>query len=121
MRKNRKISILCVILCMAMLSAMVGIPTITYAETGAGNYYENASDFGKDNYPTADGKVFAGWYQDAELQNPVRSDADFNNGGAYAKFVDEKVLTVISVVGRSNNSQREYESALVDCGGFIEV
>ena len=40
--------------------------------------------------PKEDGKVFAGWYQDAEFKKVYRD----TTGNAYPKFVDEKVLTV---------------------------
>ena len=40
--------------------------------------------------PTEDGKVFAGWYEDAAFTTPYT----VTTGQAYAKFVDAKVLTV---------------------------
>ena len=43
-------------------------------------------------YPSKDGYVFAGWYQDAAFQNPVTDTTP--ETGAYAKFVDADVLTV---------------------------
>ena len=45
-------------------------------------------------YPKAEGKVFAGWYRDAELQEPVRSSNELKEGSVYEKFVDERTLTV---------------------------
>ena len=43
-------------------------------------------------YPEETGCVFAGWYQDAEFTTPL-SDEE-TSGWAYAKFVDETVLSV---------------------------
>ena len=43
----------------------------------------------EDDIPT--GKVFGGWYADAEFTTPVASDY---TGSAFAKFVDENVLSV---------------------------
>ena len=40
--------------------------------------------------PEEDGKIFAGWYEDAEFTKVYKS----TTGSAYAKFVDEDVLTV---------------------------
>lgn len=42
------------------------------------------------------GYVFAGWYQDAACTNPIASTT--TSGKAYAKFVDEIVLTVKSQI-----------------------
>lgn len=51
----------------------------------------NVADYqGETSYPQKDGKVFAGWYQDAACTKVYME----NTGEAYAKFVDEKVLTV---------------------------
>ncbi len=41
-------------------------------------------------YPSKSGKIFAGWYTDSTCETPYME----NTGRAYAKFVDEKVLTV---------------------------
>lgn len=43
-------------------------------------------------YPSKDGYVFAGWYQDAAFEKPVSGITP--ETGAYAKFVDANVLTV---------------------------
>ena len=42
-------------------------------------------------YPTEAGKVFAGWYEDAEFTTPFMG----TTGEAYMKFVDKKVHTVM--------------------------
>ena len=41
-------------------------------------------------HPTKDGKLFAGWYTDSTCSTPYTK----NTGVAYAKFVDESVMTV---------------------------
>ena len=43
-------------------------------------------------YPTLDGYVFAGWYADEDYETPL--DKDVTSGDAYAKFIDEDVLSV---------------------------
>ena len=49
-------------------------------------------------YPTKEGYVFSGWYEDAELTTPLQ-DASVTEGFYYAKFVDERVLSVKFQVG----------------------
>ncbi len=47
--------------------------------------------FKKNNIiPKAEGKVFAGWFTDSTCTKPYTN----NSGRAYAKFIDEKILTV---------------------------
>ncbi len=41
-------------------------------------------------YPTKSGYVFAGWFEDSDFNTAYTA----NTGKAYAKFIDEKVLTV---------------------------
>ena len=41
-------------------------------------------------YPTQEGKVFAGWYQDADFETPYTE----TTGEAYAKFVDDDLMSV---------------------------
>ena len=54
-------------------------------------------------YPTQTGKVFAGWYEDEAFTTPYESTA----GEAYAKFVDENVLSVkVQAVADSQNSDK---------------
>ncbi len=45
-----------------------------------------------ETYPLKEGFVFAGWYEDAEYNTPVKNTIP--EKGAWPKFVDEKVLTV---------------------------
>ncbi|MBR4768912.1 MAG: hypothetical protein IK088_08045, partial [Lachnospiraceae bacterium] len=42
--------------------------------------------------PTKAGSLFAGWFEDAEMTTPITAPAA--NSQAYAKFVDEAVLSV---------------------------
>ena len=97
MKKIKKRSILSVMLCIMMLFTMLNVPAVSHAETPEDqNYRSDAYALWMNNKaaPVEPGKVFAGWYQDAAYENPVRGEEDFKDGGAYAKFVDEKALTV---------------------------
>lgn len=88
--------ILSVIICITMVFAMIVQSGVTYAADTTNNYYSNAKTmWEKGEYPTSEDKVFAGWYKNAGLTGAVRDASGFDaNGGAYAKFVDEKVLSV---------------------------
>lgn len=44
-------------------------------------------------YPTKEGYVFAGWYKDSSRETPVTGNTPAD--GAYAKFVNKKVLSVM--------------------------
>lgn len=41
-----------------------------------------------------DGTIFAGWYKDAEFTQKISTTADIPKDGAFAKFVDEDVMSV---------------------------
>lgn len=58
------------------------------------NYMDISSYRSADGHtaPVKEGFVFAGWYADPELTVPLEENAV--SGWAYAKFVDEKVLSV---------------------------
>ena len=59
------------------------------------DYYLDISDYrGETGYtaPQREGYVFAGWYVDEALTVPL--DRNVTEGSAYARFVNEKVLTV---------------------------
>ncbi len=43
-------------------------------------------------YPSMEGYVFAGWYQDSQFTRPISTT--MTTGNAYAKFVDDAVLSV---------------------------
>lgn len=59
-------------------------------------YVDNISSYRDSNStytaPEKEGYIFAGWYQNADCTVPV--DENVISGGAYAKYVDEDVLTV---------------------------
>lgn len=63
-----------------------------------GNHYDvstyrsSGTDGSYTSYPTKTGYVFGGWYTDAQYTVPLASDK--TTDGAYAKWVDEDVLTV---------------------------
>lgn len=71
----------------------VTLTNIVYTDNNADGKYNMEyyrSDSGK-TAPTKSGKIFAGWYTDAGYTTPVADDA--TTGYAYAKFVDEALLT----------------------------
>ena len=57
-------------------------------------YYEDISEYRGEPYtaPVREGKVFAGWYEDVNFKTPLEQTV--TEGPAYAKFVDENVLSV---------------------------
>lgn len=59
-------------------------------------YVDNISSYRDSNStytaPKKEGYIFAGWYRNADCTVPV--DENVISGGAYAKYVDEDVLTV---------------------------
>lgn len=71
-----------------MLGLVVGLlPLSAFA---SGETYNVSLYKPHGTYPTADGKVFAGWFSDEELTVPYLSE----EGNAYAKFVNGGVLGV---------------------------
>ena len=67
------------------------------------NKMTEVSAFKKNNViPTVEGKVFAGWFTDSSCTTPYTGDS----GKAFAKFIDEKILTVKAQVsgGTTANS-----------------
>lgn len=96
-----KKNILKIVICMAIVFAMLSQASVSQAADAANNPYANAdvkNYIDTKTFPEEpDGKVFAGWYKNAnfsanssvrEPNNPLGSDQ------AYAKFVDERVLSV---------------------------
>ncbi len=83
------------ILCLAMLLVAVINPIVSYAAE-PDNYLavaEYRNQGGKNIAPTApEGKVFAGWYKDAEFTKPWGENITAEK--AYAKFVNKEVLSV---------------------------
>ncbi|MBR3174158.1 MAG: glycoside hydrolase family 16 protein [Eubacterium sp.] len=53
-------------------------------------YYDVTPYKNSSSYPKQDGQLFAGWFEDEEFTEPHMEET----GKAYAKFVDEKMLTV---------------------------
>ena len=67
--------------------------TTTEVETTTSDGFYDVSEYKSTTpytYPTMEGKVFAGWYTDSTCETKYYE----NTGRAYAKFVDDKVLTV---------------------------
>lgn len=93
--KNRKKQAISMVLSLALIcSPLQGTFTVRAAAV-AGNYYSNAAELSENSeYPTEPGNIFAGWYQESSMNNPIFRDSDFVEGGAYAKFTDESVLTI---------------------------
>lgn len=98
-----KTKILCVILCIAMFISMLGLidgmNVVEAAGVDANNYCTDISEYrtgAKETwtYPTKEGYVFAGWYSDASCSKEYALSEDTDSDGAYAKFVDEDVLSV---------------------------
>lgn len=90
------------ILCMALILPSVGqLPDVQAEELTDGfksydiSTYREEQDKNADgtynDYPTIEGYVFAGWYQEDKI-TPV--DSSVTSGTCYAKFVDENVLSV---------------------------
>lgn len=65
-------------------------------QSGEVEYVDNISSYRDSNSiytaPEKEGYIFAGWYQNADCTVPV--DENVISGGAYAKYIDEDVLTV---------------------------
>ena len=67
-------------------------------------------------YPTKTGKVFAGWYTDETCIEPYTE----NTGIAYAKFIDEKVLTV-KFQKKDDNTAIRFLSSIDSCLDYQEI
>lgn len=77
-----------------LLLVIVGASVITYAIASSDNYMELSDYRSGSEYeiPEKNGKVFAGWYWDADFTEPV--SADETSGKAYAKFVAPAVFSI---------------------------
>ena len=86
-------SLLAFLLAAVMVFAMIPAVAV-HAEAETSTY--DVADFKGDKaqsawtYPTETGKVFAGWFADAEYTTPFTA----TTGEAYAKFVDAGIMTV---------------------------
>ncbi len=67
------------------------------------SYYRNGLD--EVTHPYKEGKVFAGWYEDAEYRTPYSKAK--TTGYAYAKFVDENVLSMKAQITKGTNAESE--------------
>ena len=98
-------------ICMVLLLTSLHNPILVGATDGTQNVdglftQAEVSDYrDKGTYPTKSGYVFAGWYQDATRETPVTGDTPTN--GAYAKFVNEKVLTILFQLKNGTTMQSE--------------
>ena len=85
--------------------AQVGTYNVEFKDA---NYIDISSYRSGSTYtaPTKEGKVFAGWYADAEFTTPIGKDV--KTGYAYAKFADEKLLTAKcqARVGTTESSEK---------------
>ena len=66
------------------------------------NYMDVTEYKAQGTYPTETGKIFAGWFEDAEFTTPYMEDT----GYAYAKFIDENVLTTKFQVANDGSAVR---------------
>ncbi len=64
----------------------------------------DAGDFSATNYPTVVGKLYSGWFSDAECTTP----APEATGTLHARFIPEKVLTLKSQVSDNATMQAPY-------------
>lgn len=55
--------------------------------------------------PIQEKQLFSGWYIDQNYDKPITSKSQIPAGGAYAKFVDEKVLSVNLQVKENTNGR----------------
>lgn len=97
---KKKTRLLGLIICFILVFTTIIQPNVVNAADGMDKYQEYTnvtSDFRgtKKTAPTKEGKVFAGWYQkDGDTYSTLNEvEADTAND-AYAKFTDEKVLSV---------------------------
>ena len=66
-------------------------------------------------YPTKNGMVFAGWYEDSQFKTPVATES--TSGYAYAKFVNADILSVKAqlTVGTTSKSESANLRILTAC------
>ena len=79
------------------------------------NYMDVTDYKAQGTYPTETGKIFAGWFEDADFTTPYME----NTGSAYAKFIDEDVLTTKFQIATDDTAVRFLSS--VDGMDYEEV
>ena len=78
-------------------------PANSIDENGMANV-ENFKN--NDIIPETEGKIFAGWFTDSTCTTPYTGDS----GKAYAKFIDEKILTVKAQISSGTKADSEKTS-----------
>ena len=83
----------------SVLSGVIGTIETEASGLDENNYCADISEYRTGNkeewtYPTKEGYVFAGWYSDSSCAKEYALSESDVSGGAYAKFVDEDVLSV---------------------------
>lgn len=81
-----------------------GNHTVTAVFQASENYYTVDQYKATETAPTKDGHVFGGWYADAAFTNAYTG----TTGKAYAKFVDEAVLSVKAQITAGTNASSEF-------------
>ena len=105
MKKN----ICAVLMCIVLLLTNLYSPTIAKGSDDTQNVdrlftQAEVSEYRtKGTHPTKSGHVFAGWYQDSSHETPVTGNTP--SDGAYAKFVNERVLTVLFQLKNGTTTQ----------------
>ena len=84
-------------------------------QTVPDNYMDVTDYKAQGTYPTETGKIFAGWFEDAEFTTEYTG----TTGYAYAKFIDDDVLTTKFQIATDDTAVRFISS--VDSMDFEEV
>lgn len=84
-------------------------------QTVPDNYMDVTDYKAQGTYPTETGKIFAGWFEDAEFTTEYTE----TTGYAYAKFIDDDVLTTKFQIATDDTAVRFISS--VDSMDFEEV
>lgn len=79
------------------------------------NYMDVTDYKAQGTYPTEEGKIFAGWFEDADFTTPYMEDT----GYAFAKFIDKNVLTTKFQIATDDTAVRFISS--VDGMDYEEV
>ncbi|MCR5429736.1 MAG: hypothetical protein K6E58_00685 [Eubacterium sp.] len=84
--------------------------------TGFYNVADYKPEGGAVTYPTKEDKIFAGWFTDSTCTTPYTA----TTGYAYAKFIDEKVLTVKFQTANDGSAVR-FVSTIDNCLDYQSV